>query len=69
MPVKISTALINLGMAVSSAEANKYIRSGAVKVDGNTVTTDRDLEPGESQLSCGKRARGIVIEDSDGYDD
>jgi tyrosyl-tRNA synthetase len=56
-PTKLSDALVQAGLTDSRNAAKRQIRDGGVRLDGQPVTADRDIQPSELPilLSLGKR--------------
>ena len=54
-PTKISQILVLTGGAKSNNEARRLIESGAVRINGQKVESDKIIEKGDFVLQCGKR--------------
>jgi tyrosyl-tRNA synthetase len=56
-PTKLSDVLVQAGLTDSRNAAKRQIRDGGVRLDGQTVTADRDIRPSDLPmlLSLGKR--------------
>jgi tyrosyl-tRNA synthetase len=56
-PMKVSDVLVQAGLTDSRNAAKRQIRDGGVRLDGNALTADRDIQPSELPmlLSLGKR--------------
>jgi tyrosyl-tRNA synthetase len=56
-PTKLSDVLVQAGLTDSRNASKRQIRDGGVRLDGNVVSADRDIQPSELPmlLSLGKR--------------
>jgi tyrosyl-tRNA synthetase len=54
-PIRVVEAMVNSGMVRTNNEARRLLQQGGVSLNGERVTDDRPLKPGDYLMQIGKR--------------